>query len=79
LPLKVLLVTVSLPPAQQHSALRCACEAFGVSRIMLGTDWPMLAPDMVKHFVDYITEALPVSDAEAILDQNASELLGIHE
>jgi aminocarboxymuconate-semialdehyde decarboxylase len=64
---------------EQHSALRCACETFGVSRIMLGTDWPMLAPEMVKHFVDYVTEALPASDAEAILDHNAAELLGIHE
>lgn len=62
---------------EQHSALRCACETFGVSRIMLGTDWPMLAPDMVKHFVDYVSEALPPADAEAILDRNAAELLGL--
>ena len=64
---------------EQHSALRCACETFGVSRVMLGTDWPMLAPNMVKHFVDYVTEALPAADAQAILDHNASALLGIHE
>jgi hypothetical protein len=31
---------------EQHSALRCACQTFGVSRSVLGTDWPMLAPDM---------------------------------
>jgi 6-methylsalicylate decarboxylase len=62
---------------EQHSALRCACETFGVSRIMLGTDWPMLAPEMVKHFVDYVTEALPAEDAEAVLDRNAAELLGL--
>jgi 6-methylsalicylate decarboxylase len=64
---------------EQHSALRCACETFGVSRIMLGTDWPMLAPNMVKHFVDYVTEALPKEDADAILDRNAADLLGIRE
>lgn len=64
---------------EQHSALRCACETFGVSRVMLGTDWPMLAPDMVKHFVDYVSEALPAEDASAILDRNAAELLGIAE
>src|SRR5579864_6379839 len=61
---------------EQHSALRCACETFGVSRIVLGTDWPMLAPEMVKHFVDYVSEALPAEDARAILDRNAAELLG---
>jgi aminocarboxymuconate-semialdehyde decarboxylase len=64
---------------EQHSALRCACETFGVARIMLGTDWPMLAPNMVKHFVDYVTEALPPEDADAILERNAAELLGIRE
>lgn len=62
---------------EQHSALRCACETFGVSRLMLGTDWPMLAPNMVKHFVDYIGEALPAADAEAVLDRNAADLLGV--
>ena len=62
---------------EQHSALRCACETFGVSRILLGTDWPMLAPDMLKHFVDYVPEALPAHDAEAILERNAAELLGL--
>jgi aminocarboxymuconate-semialdehyde decarboxylase len=64
---------------EQHSALRCACETFGIERIMLGTDWPMLAPNMVKHFVDYVTEALPAADAEAVLDRNAAALLDIHE
>ena len=44
---------------EQHSALRCACETFGVERLMLGTDWPMLPPEKLKHFVDYVAEALP--------------------
>lgn len=64
---------------EQHSPLRCACETFGVSRVMLGTDWPMLAPDMVKHFVDYVSEALRAEDASAILDRNVAALLGIAE
>jgi aminocarboxymuconate-semialdehyde decarboxylase len=64
---------------EQHSALRCACETFGVSRIMLGTDWPMLAPEMVRHFVDYVSEALPAPEAEAVLERNAADLLGIAE
>ncbi len=65
--------------SEQHSALRCACETFGVSQLMLGTDWPMLAPEMVKHFVDYIPEALPPDAARAILDENAATLLGLAE
>ena len=44
---------------EQHSALRCACETFGAERLMLGTDWPMLPPEKLKHFVDYVAEALP--------------------
>jgi 6-methylsalicylate decarboxylase len=64
---------------EQHSALRCACETFGVSQLVLGTDWPMLAPEMLKHFVDYIPEALPAEDAEAILERNAAELLGLRD
>ncbi len=62
---------------EQHSALRCACETFGVDRLILGTDWPMLAPGMLKHFVDYVSEALPERDAELVLEDNAVKLLGI--
>lgn len=64
---------------EQHSALRCACETFGVDRMLLGTDWPMLPPDKLKHFVDYVGEALPETDAGAILDRNAATLLGLAE
>jgi aminocarboxymuconate-semialdehyde decarboxylase len=62
---------------EQHSALRCACETFGVDRLLLGTDWPMLAPEMLKHFVDYVPEALSQEDAARVLDVNAVELLGL--
>jgi aminocarboxymuconate-semialdehyde decarboxylase len=64
---------------EQHSALRCACETFGVERIMLGTDWPMLPPEKLKHFVDYVPEALPADDAHRVLDVNAARLLGLAE
>jgi aminocarboxymuconate-semialdehyde decarboxylase len=60
---------------EQHSALRCACETFGVERIMLGTDWPMLPPEKLKHFVDYVSEALPAADAELVFESNAMALL----
>jgi 6-methylsalicylate decarboxylase len=62
---------------EQHSALRCACETFGADRVMLGTDWPMLPPEKLKHFVDYVAEALPAEDARRVLDTNAAELLGL--
>jgi aminocarboxymuconate-semialdehyde decarboxylase len=62
---------------EQHSALRCACETFGVNRLLLGTDWPMLAPEMLKHFVDYVPEALSQEDAARVLDVNAVKLLGL--
>jgi 6-methylsalicylate decarboxylase len=62
---------------EQHSALRCACETFGADRLLLGTDWPMLPPEKLKHFVDYVPEALPADEARRILDVNAERLLGI--
>jgi hypothetical protein len=46
-------------------------------RLLLGTDWPMLPPDKLKHFVDYVPEALAAYDAERILDVNAASLLGL--
>jgi predicted TIM-barrel fold metal-dependent hydrolase len=64
---------------EQHSALRCACETFGADRLMLGTDWPMLPPEKLKHFVDYVDEALSPADARAVLDLNAAKLLGLTE
>ena len=64
---------------EQHSALRCACATFGAERLLLGTDWPMLPPEKLKHFVDYIPEALAVDDARRILDVNAARLLGLAE
>jgi 6-methylsalicylate decarboxylase len=63
--------------SEQHSALRCACETFGIDRLMLGTDWPMLPPENLKHFVDYVSEALPAQQAERVLEHNAAQLLGL--
>jgi 6-methylsalicylate decarboxylase len=62
---------------EHPTALRCACEAFGVDRLLLGTDWPFLSPEKVQRCVTYVQEALPEADANAILDRNAAELLGV--
>jgi predicted TIM-barrel fold metal-dependent hydrolase len=58
-------------------ALRCACEAFGVDRLLLGTDWPFLPADKLQRCVTYVEEALPSAEASAILDRNAASLLGL--
>ena len=66
--------TVNTYPA----ALRCACEAFGADRLVLGTDWPYVEGSKLKRCVTYIEESgLPKTDVEAILDTNAQQLLGL--
>jgi len=58
-------------------ALRCAVDAYGADRLMLGTDWPYLVGPKLKRCVAYIEESgLPKTDIQAILDENARELLG---
>jgi hypothetical protein len=37
----------------------------------------MLPPDKLKHFVDYVPEALDEADARRVLDVNAVQLLGL--
>src|SRR5580693_6187384 len=62
-------------------ALRCAIDSFGADRLLLGTDFPYENGDMFVRAVDYINDPqVDTSAAQAILDQNASSLLGIgHE
>jgi 6-methylsalicylate decarboxylase len=44
----------------------------------LGTDFPYEAEDVFVRAVDYISASgIPVGQAEAILERNAMELLGI--
>jgi aminocarboxymuconate-semialdehyde decarboxylase len=57
-------------------ALRCACEALGPERLMLGTDFPYIGS--IKQNVDYVLEAgLPAETQNQILETTASELLGV--
>jgi 6-methylsalicylate decarboxylase len=59
-------------------ALRCAIDSFGPDRLLLGTDFPYENGDMFVRAVDYVNDPLiGVGAARAILEQNASELLGI--
>jgi aminocarboxymuconate-semialdehyde decarboxylase len=57
-------------------ALRCACEALGPERLMLGTDFPYIGS--IKQNVDYVLEAgLSDETQKQILETTASELLGV--
>jgi aminocarboxymuconate-semialdehyde decarboxylase len=55
-------------------ALRCACEALGVDRLMLGTDFPYIGS--IKENVDYVTAAgLSADQEQQILERTAADLL----
>jgi len=57
-------------------ALRCACDALGPERLMLGTDFPYIGT--IKQNVDYVLEAgLSDETQKQILETTASELLGV--
>ena len=57
-------------------ALRCACEAVGADRLVLGTDFPYLSGEGYRRSVSYIAQAgLAAADAHGILDGNAASLL----
>lgn len=59
-------------------ALRCAIDSFGADRLLLGTDFPYENGDMFVRAVDFIDDPqIGARDARAILEQNASALLGI--
>ena len=59
-------------------ALRCAIDSFGADRLLLGTDFPYENGDIFVRAVDYISDPQIDPDAaRAILDHNASALLGI--
>jgi predicted TIM-barrel fold metal-dependent hydrolase len=58
-------------------ALRCAIDSFGADRLLLGTDFPYENGDIFVRAVDYINDPrIDASAARAILDHNASALLG---
>ncbi len=59
-------------------ALRCAVDSFGADRLLLGTDFPYENGDIFIRAIDYINDPQINPDAaQAILDHNASTLLGI--
>ncbi len=59
-------------------ALQCAIDSFGPDRLLLGTDFPYENGDVFVRAIDYINDPrIDTSAARAILDENASALLGI--
>jgi predicted TIM-barrel fold metal-dependent hydrolase len=63
------------------AALRCACEAFGASRLVPGSDFPTLAAhEHPSAAFTYIRESgLPDDAVEAILHRNAPALFGFSD
>jgi aminocarboxymuconate-semialdehyde decarboxylase len=60
------------------SALRCAQEAVGAEKLLLGTDYPFWRDDAFRLCVEYIADAVPRSqDADGILGGNAQKLFGM--
>jgi 6-methylsalicylate decarboxylase len=59
-------------------ALRCAIDSFGAGRLLFGTDFPYENGDTFVRAVSYVNDPqIDTSAARAILDQNASALLGV--
>jgi len=59
-------------------ALRCALEAVGSDRLLLGSDYPFWRDDAFKRCVDYVAEAgLSAGDVDRVLGGNAQRLLGL--
>jgi aminocarboxymuconate-semialdehyde decarboxylase len=59
-------------------SLRCSVDTFGADRIVLGSDFPYFQGDLYTRAVRYVQEAgLRKQAVEAILDRNATELLGL--
>jgi 6-methylsalicylate decarboxylase len=58
-------------------ALRCAIDSLGAGRLLLGTDFPYENGDTFIRAVNHINDPqIGPADAHAILDHNASTLLG---
>jgi aminocarboxymuconate-semialdehyde decarboxylase len=60
------------------SALRCAMDAVGAEKLLLGTDYPFWRDDAFKLCVDYVAEAgLAAADVDRVLGGNGQKLLGL--
>jgi predicted TIM-barrel fold metal-dependent hydrolase len=56
-------------------ALQCACAAFGVDRIVLGTDYPFFRDDAYQWQVEYVLQSgLSDAEAQAIFSDNTRRL-----
>jgi aminocarboxymuconate-semialdehyde decarboxylase len=59
------------------AGLTCACEAFGVEKLVTGSDYPVLQDyESYKETFAYIGRVLPEADADRILHHNAQALFG---
>jgi 6-methylsalicylate decarboxylase len=61
------------------ASFTCACEAFGVEKLVAGSDYPVLQDyEEYRETFAYIERmGLPAEDAERILHHNAQDLFGL--
>lgn len=58
-----------------RAALKCAVDAFGADRLVLGTDVPFIGGSRARHAVEYVArDGLPDAAVRQILDVNAAGL-----
>ena len=62
-----------------QAALACAAEAFGADHLLTGSDYPVLLGfESYRETFDYINQSrLPAGEIQAILHENAANLLGL--
>jgi aminocarboxymuconate-semialdehyde decarboxylase len=59
------------------AGLACACEAFGVEKLVTGSDYPVLQNyEEYRETFAYIARVLPEANADRILHHNAQALFG---
>ena len=68
-------------PADFHPYMDVACDAFGASRLMIGSDWPVCTlsgeyQPVMKIVIDYVRK-LSVDAQAAILGDNCARFYGI--
>ncbi len=68
-------------PADFHRYMDVACDAFGASRLMIGSDWPVCTlsgeyQPVMKIVIDYV-QKFSVDAQAAILGDNCARFYGI--
>ena len=60
---------------QPAEVIRRAVDEIGASRILLGSDWPLLHPDLQGESLELLRRACSDRELEQIADENAGQFL----